>query len=179
MTVDLRTIKSVTELTNELRIRIYDSQFETAREYLTRLPEALRNFMLFTDFDTEVIMGGILTFLENSAGAYLPETIETFEAIGARENAIHLTNISNIMKSFGVTHEGLRQGFAGLEEYDITTFEKMHGKELNQFADAIRAAAKSLYLYEDTTREDVYELFERYVERHREEIIAAVVTING
>ncbi len=172
MTVNLSETTSTSELYNELSVRIYDPTFSDVRDNLSKVPEALRNIILFVDFDTEVIMGGILTFLENSSGAYLSETVEMFQAIGATENAHHLANIRNIMQSFGVTHESLRQDFDAFEEYEITTFEKTHGTEIVSFAEAVQTAARALYLY-DGNEENPYELLELYVEQNREEIIAA------
>ena len=177
MTANLSETASASELIDEFSVRIYDSTFSDVRDDLSKVPEALRNVVLFVDFDTEVIMGGILTFLENSSGAYLSETIEMFETIGATDNARCLANIRNIMQSFGVTHERLRQDFDAFEEYEITTFEKTDGTEIVPFAEAIQIAARALYLY-DGSEENPYELLEQYVAQHRKEILAALNAIS-
>jgi hypothetical protein len=57
---------------------IYEPPFTLLRENISEIPEILRRFFLFTDFDTKVIINGILGFLENSTGEYLAETIESF-----------------------------------------------------------------------------------------------------
>lgn len=68
----------------ELSVAVYEPPFSAARERLRELPAALRTVVLVVDFDTEVSMEGMLGFLENSPGRYLPETITAFETIGPR-----------------------------------------------------------------------------------------------
>ncbi|HEX9928194.1 MAG TPA: DUF4375 domain-containing protein [Pyrinomonadaceae bacterium] len=176
MTNYLNTTLSAAEIIEQLSVRIYEPPLSLLREDLAQVPEALRNVILFIDFDTEVTMGGILTFLENSTGKYLSETITTFVAIGAIENARHLAQIKDLMKSFGVDHNRLRKDFEGLNLFEITTFEKTHGKELNAMAEAIQETAELLYLGRGT-EENPYELFQHYVDRNREEIITAVNSV--
>jgi hypothetical protein len=173
MTADFNTNLSAAEIIEKLSVRIYEPPLSLLREDLAQVPEALRNVFLFIDFDTEVIMGGILTFLENSTGKYLSQTIIAFETIGAVGNAKHLAQIREIMKSFNVDHNRLRKDFEGLKLFEVTTLEKTHGKELNPMVEAIQKAAESLYLGRGS-EENPYELFEHYVNRHREEIISAV-----
>ena len=149
------------------------------REDLRSVPEALRTPVLIIAFDTEVIMNGILGFLENSTGFYLADTIAAMEAIGAQGTAATLRTIQRIMAEHGVTHERLKGDLARMQEGQITTFADCHGEELSQMADLVSQESEKLYIYDlthDREGEDVFVLLSAYIEQRRDELVTLLGT---
>lgn len=166
--------KSVSEILSDLRIRVYEEPLLSLRSTLGELPEVIQVILLITDFETEIIMQGILGFLENSTGEYLPDTIEAFRRIGDQKTVAILMNIVSIMNNHAVTWNDLRQDFQSIELYRITSFSELHGHELNPMAEAIEAKADELYLYH-AENERVSVLFESYVSPHLHELIGLLM----
>src|SRR5262245_21592101 len=98
--LDFTAITKLTQegLVDELAIRIYEPPLAPLRERIDVLPAALQILFLIIDFDTEVAMQGMLGFLENSTGKYLPQTIEALGRIGAQRSADVLKRIQKIME---------------------------------------------------------------------------------
>ena len=120
-------------------------------------------------------MNGILGFLENSTGFYLPDTIVAMEAIGAHDTAAILRTIQRIMAEHGVTHEQLRGNLARMQEWQITTFAESHGEKLTQMARLVDQESNKLYIYDltyDRQGEDVFGLLSAYIEQRKDELVA-------
>lgn len=164
--------KTAFELLEWFSIAIYEPPLSNLRDQMRSLPSALSIPMLIIDFDTELIMQGILGFLENSTGLYLAETIEALDAVGAHGDASTLRSISAIMAEHGITVEQLRANVNRLELYEVTTFRKTHGEDLVPMTDRITREAERLSLY--TGAQQVRDLLEPFVERHRDDLLAAI-----
>jgi hypothetical protein len=161
------------EIVTELSIRIYEPPLSELRDRLADLPAAIRVPMLVLDFDTEVSMQGILGFLENSTGLFLNQTIDAFSEIGAMQTAATLTDVRTIMERHGVTPADLRADFEGTTEYQITSFQELHGDERSAMASEVDDAAGALYLYQDNA-EDVWGLLGAFVATRKEKFIGAI-----
>lgn len=168
--------KSAAEVIDALASLRFEPPLAELCQELRSVPEVLRFPILISDFDMEVQMNGILGFLENSAGRYLTDTIEALDAISARETAATLRTIQRLMVDHGMTFERLRAGSATLRPYDITTFSDRHGTELSHAADLIDGEAGKLYIYH-ADGEPVFDLLEAYLERRRDEVVAALDAI--
>jgi hypothetical protein len=162
---------SVADILDSLALQIYEPPLSKLREDLRSIREVLRISILIIDFDTEVHINGILGFLENSTGLYLTDTIEALETIAAHDTAKTLRAIHRIMSEHGVTVERLRSDFANAQEFQITSFNELHGEELSRMADLIVRESRELYVYDRTT-EQVFDLLLAYLERRRDEFVA-------
>lgn len=139
---------------------------DRASAYFSRRP------ILIIDLDTEVAMNGMLGFLENSTGLYLPDTIAALETISAPKATGTLQAIQRIMSDHRVTVERLRNDFQGAHLFQITTFLELHGEELAPMAEQIGREAQKLDMYDPA--EAVFALLQAYLEDHRDEFIAAL-----
>ncbi len=170
---------SSAKLIEALSIQIYQPPLCSARERLREIAEPLRVPILILDFDTEVTMQGILGFLENSTGLFFAETIEAFEKIGALKTVSVLRAIGDTLKKHGVTTDQLRADFFGTEQYQITSFSKLHG-DLGTLPDEIEDNARRLYLHgQPDTAEAVWQLLEAFVENHRVECFDEIARVDA
>jgi hypothetical protein len=160
---------SVDEILDSLALRIYAPPVATLRDDLRSIPAVLRIPILIIDLDTEVLINGMLGFLENSTGLYLAETIEALETISAHNAAGTLRTIQQIMADYGVTVERLRRDFDGAQLYEITSFLEMHGDELSPMAEQIEREARKLDLYDP--EEPVFDLLNAYLQGRRDEFV--------
>jgi hypothetical protein len=167
------------KLIEALSIRIYERPLCVARERLHQVSDPLRVPILVLDFDTEVSMNGVLGFLENRTGLFLPETIDAFERIGASETAAVLRAIQGTLEKHGVTPSKLRAEFVGAEPYTVTTFRELHGN-LGTMPNEVEQDARRLYLYGNPeTREPVWSLLEAFVEENRATLLAEIARVAG
>jgi hypothetical protein len=166
---DLRT-KPTIDVISELSVLIYQKPLVHLREHINSVPEVFRVLMLIIDFDTEITMNGILCFLENYTGRYLNETIDAFLLIGATETANTLSVIRSIMKKYDITWEKLRGDFADSQEYEITSFRKLHEENAQRMAKEVLVIDNSLYIYHQNA-EPVFDLLEKYIDRNRERLL--------
>jgi hypothetical protein len=163
------------ELLNALGVRIYEQPLSEAREHLLELPEPLRVVMLAIDFNTEVLMEGILGFLENSTGLYLQETIDAFQVIGATHTAGILIHIAEALRSCGVSPSDFRADFANARPGQVTTFIELHGEARRPMADAVGKLSNDLYFYHPPGQgEDAMGLLEEYISRTQAALLAAI-----
>jgi hypothetical protein len=174
--VELESLRSF-ELVEALSTRIYEPPLSRCRECLRHISIPLRVPILVLDFDTELSMNGMLGFLENSTGLYLPETIGAFEIIGARETTEVLRSIETTLQKHGVSPSQLRADFAGTEEYQVTTFRKLHG-DLGTMPEEVERDAERLYLYAKQG-EPVWDLLAAFVEKNRKDIFAEITRITA
>lgn len=131
------------------------------------LENPLHVALLFSDFDTELCMNGMLGFLENSSGAFLDQTIDALKVIGARQNAVVLGLIREAMHRHGVSSQVLRSNIEGSSEFQIASFSQLHpGRDA--FAAEVIQLASALYLY-DEEQESPYALLEAYLESRADE----------
>jgi hypothetical protein len=168
---------SVAEMLDSLALRIYTPPLVKLRDDLRSIPAVLRIPILIIDLDTEVLINGMLGFLENSTGLYLVETIEALETISAHNAAGTLRTVQQIMADYGVTVERLRTDFDGAQPYEITSFSEMHGDELSPMADQIALEGRKLNLYDPA--EPVFDLLEAYLQERKNEFMTTLETFAG
>lgn len=110
------------------------------------------------DFDTELTMEGIFTFLENSIGHYAPNIINAFRAIGDDKDAEILAEICRLAPPDVMRGEFLDGDH---NEYDISCFDDDH--ELSEeIEEKIGKLEKQLYL---NTGFDIWEPLFDYLDR--------------
>jgi len=165
---------STPELVNELVSRMYEPSWSQLRARVTTLPEPLRVLMLVSDFDTEVLMNGIVGFLENPTGEHLHATIEAFEAIAATSTAKTLRSIELTMREHGITNAMLRAPLAAVEEFDVVSSSELHTPKTLAVLRAASTLAPDLYLYQPNPSEAIFDLLCLYLESHRAELLEAV-----
>jgi hypothetical protein len=83
--------------------------------------------MLLIDFDTEVLLNGIIGFIGNSTGRYARQTVAAFERVGCEEEAGTLLRILDHAEAAGITHEALQRARSAIAEYSVVTPAGMHG----------------------------------------------------
>jgi hypothetical protein len=167
------------ELIDKLAIDCYKPSYRSVRDQSAwpSVKNPLHIAILVIDFDTEVSMNGMLGFLGNSSGAYLEQTTEAFDLIGAKRTADVLRCISKAMIKHGITHQKLRAPAELLSEYQITSFAELHGPELEAFASEVCEIDDALYLY-DKEQEMPFPLLDEFVERNAERFVSEMNAVN-
>jgi hypothetical protein len=160
---------TATELINAIALTMYEPPLSQRADVEKRKLNELGVALLFLDFDTEVQSGGVLGFLENSAGLLLDQTIEAFEKIGAAQTAKILTEIRTAMTRHGTSPQKLRQDFVGTEEFSVTTFASLHGEKSVEMAREVEAISRTLFTQQSGS-EDPHALLDQYVDKHRDAI---------
>jgi len=146
--------------------KIYQPPLSSVR-YESDFPDLANPFhllILLIDCDTEIMMNGILGFLENMTGRHLVPTIEALQLIGAFATANQLQQIQDCMTRHGVTWQQLRGDFEGSREFEITSFRKLHGPRLDSFASEARAIGRGFSLFYSSSAESAYELLCSYLQ---------------
>jgi hypothetical protein len=149
-------------------VRIYEYPLLRLRHELPELPEVLRNVVLVVDFNTEIIMQGLLGFLENSTGQFLPETIIALRTIGAFATAHTLCEVQDVLASSQISTRSLHDDLQKLELFQITTFRADHPQVDAQALDAIAA------IEDRASTGESEELLLPYVAAHLEELEASL-----
>jgi Domain of unknown function (DUF4375) len=162
------------DLAEELSISIYEEPLVDLRDVLAEVPETLQTFMLVIDFDTGVMMSGMLGFLESSTGTVVPQTVDALLRIGACDTAASLEKCVAILAKHGVTPAQLSEDFDGAEEFEVTSFQELHGKELDAMAEKIEREEEWLTC-DDSGPEPLRLLLLEYVKRNQTDL-AAVLT---
>lgn len=125
-------------------------------ENIADYPEPMRHTLYLVNFDCDLNMEGILTCLENTCGAYLPQIICAFRAIGAEEDAAILEEICRLASPEEVRKEFLSQDHP---EYAVTTFAEDHDRT-DEEMEQIEQLAGGLYT---ETGLDIWKLLEEYL----------------
>jgi hypothetical protein len=166
---------STTELIDYLAISIYKEPLSAARTRPELVSDDLRVAILIIDFDTEVSMNGILGFLENSAGAHLPQVILAFDRIGAQNTADCLREIQAVLNRTGVRSADLRRDLEATEEFEISSFAQRHGAAARGMAREVNPIARRLYLYRPSEGEAVFDMLQSYLEPRRNELVLSLL----
>jgi hypothetical protein len=164
---DTFSIVNVQDLIEDLMVKAYEEPLSNIRN-LSRWPmlsDPLHLVILLIDFDTEVCMNGLLGFLENSTGAFLDETIQAFQHIGAQPTADILNRTREAMHRHGVSHHSLRAPLAQAQEFQITSFAQLHGPALRDFSAEVNQLSRALYLH-DRSAQSPWPRIEEYLEPH-------------
>ncbi|MDE6673164.1 MAG: hypothetical protein K2K16_13405 [Ruminococcus sp.] len=118
----------------------------------------IQTAVFLIDFDTELSMEGIFTFLENSIGHYAPYIINAFRNIGDNADAEILSEICRL-----ASPDFVRESFASKDynEYDISYFNDNH--ELSEeVLNEIERLESKLYL---NTGFDMWQLLYDYLDK--------------
>ena len=166
--------KTVCEIVELLAVQIYQPPLAGLRGNLRELPEVLRVPVLLIDLDTELMMNGILGFLENNTGLYLSETIEALTLISAHETSETLQAVTRIMAKHGVSPADLRAEVNHAQLYAVTSFTELHGEAANRMASEVTEKATEFYLYNAANGEHIFDLLYAYLEPRRDELLAAL-----
>jgi hypothetical protein len=120
---------SGSDLLSELSIKIYEPPFSLLREdgRIANVADPVCALMLVLDFDTEVAMNGIADFIGNSTGRYGRETVLALRKIECPDQAEILAEILASASDAGMTHEAIQADRAALREFDVTSFNAVHG----------------------------------------------------
>lgn len=135
--IDIKSF-SGEELCEKLSLEMWDSE----RSEWLECADFIQTALFIIDFDTEMNMNGIFTFLENSIGHYAPYIIKAFREIGDYKDAEILSEICRLAPPDLIRGEFLNKDY---NEYDISVFGDDH--ELNpEVADKIELLESRLYL---------------------------------
>lgn len=129
-------------------------------QYLT-WADFLQTAAFLMEFDTELTMNGIFTFLENSIGQYAPNIIQAFRRIGDHDDADILEEICRL-----AAPDSMRRECRGKisRAYTVTSFDDTH--EMTEEAEnRISELKEQLYLYRDF---DIWPLLFRYLDEQIE-----------
>ena len=146
--------------------KIYDHPLSMVRSEsdFPDLANPLHLIVLLIDCDTEIMMNGMLGFLENMTGRHLVPTIEALRQIGVPKVASQLQAVHDCMTRYGVTWQLLRGDLEGGAEYEITTFRKLHGPQLDAFASEVSTLAHGFSLFRPHSDEAPYDALCAYLE---------------
>jgi hypothetical protein len=141
--------KTASEVLQALGGQLYRPPLSDLRDRLPELPAALRVPWLIIDFDTELLMNGILGFVGNRPHA-LDGTIEALHAIGAQATATTLKGIRALATQGGLDDDAVRNEVAA-------------------------RGYRQLYPYlPPEEREDIFGLLERFVADNMENLLRAI-----
>ncbi len=147
------------ELCEKLSLELYNYE----RSQWLECTDFIQTAVFLIDFDTELNMEGIFTFLENSIGHYAPKIIQAFKAIGDFRDAEILTEICRLAPPDVMRGEFLNSDY---KEYDISFFGDDH--ELNpEVADKIDLLESQLYL---NSGFDMWHMLYDYLDRQIEKL---------
>lgn len=142
------------EICEKLSVELWDRE----RTEWLGYSEFIKTVAFIIDFDTELNMEGIFTFLENSIGHYAPEIIKAFRNIGDCKDADILSEICRLAPPDIIRGEFLNNGYS---EYDISIFSDDH--ELNpEVSDKIELLESQLYL---NSGFDMWQMLYDYLDR--------------
>jgi hypothetical protein len=151
----------------ELAVQIYEEPLSGIRSETDypNLSNPLHLAVLLIDCDTEIEINGMLGFLENMTGPYLPETTEALRLIGATKCASLFSSIQACMRKHGVSWEQLRSDFDGVTEFQITSFRELHGDRLSPFVKEVDELTHSFSLFNaNYSLEDAYSSLREYLD---------------
>lgn len=126
-------------------------------EQRLKWPVFIQAACFLIDFDTELTMEGIFTFLENSTGHYSPNIIQAFRMIGDDHDADILEKICYYAPPDIIRGELLAGDH---QEYEITSFDSDHELK-EEIVEIIEELDRKLYLH---TGFDMWELLYKYLD---------------
>ena len=153
-------------LIQELTVQIYQTPLSGVRDETDypNLSNPLHLAVLLIDCDTEIEINGMLGFLENMNGRFLPKATEALRLIGAPKCAAIFESIQDCMTNYGVSWERLRGDFDGTTEFQITSFREMHGERFDSFATEVDELIRQFSLFNTHyCPEDAYGAFCNYL----------------
>lgn len=147
----------------ELCERLSRVMWKSERSEWLECADFIQTALFLIDFDTELNMEGIFSFLENSIGHYAPNIIKAFRDIGDDKDANILSEICRLAPPDLIRGEFLNGDYS---EYDISAFDDIH--ELNEeVLEKIEILESQLYL---NSGFDMWQLLYDYLDRRIEEL---------
>lgn len=147
----------------ELCERLSRVMWESERSEWLECADFIQTALFLIDFDTELNMEGIFSFLENSIGHYAPNIIKAFRDIGDDKDADILSEICRLAPPDLIRGEFLNGDYS---EYDISAFDDIH--ELSEeTSEKIEILESRLYL---NSGFDMWQLLYDYLDRRIDEL---------
>jgi hypothetical protein len=165
------------DILQELAVKIYKPPLSQVRDEAS-FPDLANPFhvlVLLIDCDTEILMNGVLGFVENPTGRHLVSTIEALQQIGARSEEEKLQSIRDCMMRHGVTWERLRGDFAGSQEYELGSFRKLHGSQLDAFASEVSTLGRGFSLLRKGSEKSAYDSLCSYLQNRLAQLQREIV----
>ncbi len=107
----------------ELCEKLSREMWESERSEWLDCADFIQTALFLIDFDTELTMEGIFSFLENSIGHYAPNIIKAFRDIGDDKDADILSEICRLALPDVIRGDFLSGDY---NEYDISVFDDIH-----------------------------------------------------
>ena len=147
----------------ELCEKLSRGMWESERSEWLDCADFIQTALFLIDFDTELNMEGIFSFLENSIGHYAPNIIKAFRDIGDDKDADILSEIFRLAPPDLIRGEFLSGDYS---EYDILVFDDIH--ELSEeTSEKIEILESRLYL---NSGFDMWQLLYDYLDRRIDEL---------
>ncbi|MDE5619345.1 MAG: hypothetical protein K2O29_06270 [Ruminococcus sp.] len=147
------------EVCEKLSLEMWESE----RSEWLDCADFIQTALFLIDFDTELNMEGIFSFLENSIGHYAPNIIKAFRDIGDSKDADILSEICRLAPPDLIRGEFLSGDY---NEYDVSAFDDIH--ELNgEVSEKIEILESQLYLNKGF---DMWQLLYDYLDRRIDEL---------
>lgn len=164
---------TIHELLSEFSIKIYEPPLSEMRDdnRIRDLTNPISVVMLIVDFETEVMMSGIINFIGNSTGAFANETVLALKAIGCDVQASLLQKILDIAAAAGMTHEAIQKERSGVVGYAVTSFTQTHGDKWND------ATSLIFDLYSEVDYSDMLDQAMKFMEKRFDIFRIAVQTV--
>jgi len=107
------------DLIEFIAVNRYRSLQSLESEEFRQFPEWVKDIIFILDFETEYEMQGLLTFLVNSTGHYLPEIMQSFKRSNNNNIADLLKKLQDTLSSVGLSPDILRnsEDNLSLEDY--------------------------------------------------------------
>ena len=147
------------KILDHLFVAIYEEPLCLLRNNVefTSVNSPLRNIMLIIDFETELSMNGILDFLGNSTGLFIPETIDSLKTVGLIHQADILSKIFDTANDAGMTYSRIQEDRRNVIG-SIASWRDAHGEKWKTAQDIIYE------LDENMKAEDIYGKLLSYAE---------------
>ncbi|MDR2920148.1 MAG: DUF4375 domain-containing protein [Tannerella sp.] len=131
---DIAKIKDAEELIEYVAINRYDSFENLESDEFQQLPEWIKDIVFILDFETEYEMQGLPTYLVNSTGHYLPETIQSFKRTDNNDIADILVELQDTLASVDLSPDILRNSEDDLNLEDYPEI----GEKVDEIDDRLR-----------------------------------------
>ena len=155
------------ELTDELSCKMYEAPLVARLDgAIADTSDPVNVLMLLINLRTEYEMGGMTTYIGNSSGLFIRETVDALNKIGCASEAKLLGEIIVVASRAGVTHDAIQKDRSSLKEFAITTFAKLHGDKWDDAAARIEELAEEIY-----ESDQVWESMDRFAIENRDAIL--------
>lgn len=145
---DIAKIKDAEELIEYVAMNRYDSFENLESDEFRLLPEWVKDIIFILDFETEYEMQGLATFLVNSTGHYLPETIQSFKRSENTDIADILIELQDTLASVDLSPDTLRNPESNLSLEDYPKI----GEKIDEIDDRLREFIEEKEFWSNATK---------------------------